>query len=344
MERASILIVDDRPDKRLALATVLEALDQDLVLAGSGEEALKHVLFQDFAVILLDVNMPGMDGLETAELIRRRRKSAHTPIIFITADFNDDTHTARGYRLGAVDYIASPVVPDILQAKVKVMVDLFLHARAAERRVLEHLALAEEKAARLAAERATRRLAFSARASAELGGSLDVQATLAGIGRLAVPYLADVSVVLPWRVDGNDAPSPHAAVVEPGRVAISRPLGESLDDALAHAVECAGASARTVRLPEPGASAAEGATVRFPFGAVAHSAMILPLAVGTRVVGVVALGVLAERRFEFDALAVAGDLADRAAAALDNALLYRRIQDSDQRKNEFLAMLAHELR
>ena len=212
--------------------------------------------------------------------------------------------------------------------------------------MLEHLALAEEKAARLAAERATPSAGvLGARERGARGLARRRRDAAPSIGRLAVPYLADVSVVLPWGVDGNDAPSPHAAVVEPGRGAISRPLGEPLDDALAHAVECAGASARTVRLPDPGASATEGATVRFPFGAVAHSAMILPLAVGARVVGV--LGARRPRpsvASSSDALAVAGDLADRAAAALDNALLYRRIQDSDQRKNEFLAMLAHELR
>ena len=144
-ERASILVVDDRPDKLLALGSVLEELGQDVVTAVSGEEALKQVLAQDFAVILLDVNMPGLDGLETARLIRGRRKSAHTPIIFITADFQDDAHLKRGYSLGAVDYIGSPVVPEILRAKVRVFVDLFLLARQAERQALQQLALARRR-------------------------------------------------------------------------------------------------------------------------------------------------------------------------------------------------------
>ena len=164
-DRASILIVDDRYDKRLALVTVLDDLDQDVVAVASGEDALRAVLEQDFAVILLDVNMPGMDGLETAALIRNRRRSAHTPIIFITADYNDEAHTAEGYSLGAVDYIGSPVVPEILRAKVRVFVDLWLLARAAKRRADEHLALVEERAARAAAENATRRLAFLAQVS-----------------------------------------------------------------------------------------------------------------------------------------------------------------------------------
>ena len=123
VERSNILIVDDRLDKRVVFRTILEELDQNIVTASSGEEALRWLLDNDCAVILLDVNMPGMDGLETAELIRARRKSSHTPIIFITA-FADEMHTARGYSLGAVDYILSPVVPNILRSKVKALVQL----------------------------------------------------------------------------------------------------------------------------------------------------------------------------------------------------------------------------
>ena len=175
-DRADILIVDDRPDKLLVYGTILEDLGQNLFTAASGEQALKQVLERDFAVILLDVNMPGMDGLETAALIRKRGRSAHIPIIFVTADFNDDHHMAKGYALGAVDYIASPVVPEILRAKVKVFVDLYLLAQKAQRQAQEHVALAEEKVARAAAEQATRRLAFLAQASAALTGSLDLAA------------------------------------------------------------------------------------------------------------------------------------------------------------------------
>src|SRR5437763_7409146 len=122
--QVNILLVDDRPDKLLALEAVLEDLGQNIVRAYSGREALRHVLTQDFAVILLDVNMPGMDGFETATLIRQRKSSEHVPIIFITA-FGDEDHAARGYSLGAVDYITTPVVPDVLKTKVAVFVDLY---------------------------------------------------------------------------------------------------------------------------------------------------------------------------------------------------------------------------
>src|SRR5215470_2397570 len=171
-----ILIVDDRPDKRLVYQTILEDLGPRIFMAESGQQALKSVLEHDFAVILLDVNMPGMDGLETASLIRNRARSAHVPIIFITADYNDEHHMARGYALGAVDYIGSPVVPEILRAKVRVFVDLFLFDQQARRRAEEQIALAEEKAARAAAERTTRQLTFLAQASVALAESLDYEA------------------------------------------------------------------------------------------------------------------------------------------------------------------------
>ena len=154
---ASILVVDDRADKLLVLGSLLEPLGQDVVLAHSGEEALKKMLEIEFAVILMDVNMPTMDGLETASLIRNRRKTAHTPIIFITA-YADEMHTARGYSLGAVDYILTPIVPDVLRSKVKVFVDLYLMSSQIKDQAEQRVAFAQEQAARLAAEETNRRL------------------------------------------------------------------------------------------------------------------------------------------------------------------------------------------
>src|SRR5690348_4691667 len=122
--KANILLVDDRPDKLLALEAVLTSLDQNIVQARSGKEALRQLLKQDFAVILLDVSMPSMDGFETAALIRQRPRSEHTPIIFITSIGNSENHIARGYSLGAVDYLLTPIVPDVLRAKVSVFVEL----------------------------------------------------------------------------------------------------------------------------------------------------------------------------------------------------------------------------
>src|SRR4051794_25830225 len=111
-----ILLVDDRPANLMVYRTILEELNQTLVSASSGEEALKLVLKQDFAVILLDVNMPTMSGFETASLIRKRKKSASTPIIFLTAH-TDEMNIIQGYESGAVDFMPTPVMPEVLKAK-----------------------------------------------------------------------------------------------------------------------------------------------------------------------------------------------------------------------------------
>ena len=111
---------------------MLDELGQQIITVRSGDEALKYLLEHEFAVILLDVNMPGMDGLETADVHPERQRTAHTPIIFLTA-YADEMHTAQGYSLGAVDYILTPVVPDILRTKVKVFVQLHRMTRQMER-------------------------------------------------------------------------------------------------------------------------------------------------------------------------------------------------------------------
>jgi PAS domain S-box-containing protein len=119
------LLVDDRPDKLLALEAVLDDLNQNLIKVNSGKDALRELLHKDFAVILLDVAMPCMDGFETAALIRKRLKSEHTPIIFVTSLSDSENHIARGYSLGAVDYILTPIVSDVLKTKVSVFVELY---------------------------------------------------------------------------------------------------------------------------------------------------------------------------------------------------------------------------
>ena len=127
--RANILLVDDRPENLLALEAILSSLDQTLVRATSGEEALKALLSDDFAVILLDVQMPGMDGFETASHIKRRERTRDIPIIFLTAINREPQHAFRGYSAGAVDYLATPFDPWVLRAKVSVFVELYLKNR-----------------------------------------------------------------------------------------------------------------------------------------------------------------------------------------------------------------------
>jgi signal transduction histidine kinase/DNA-binding response OmpR family regulator len=134
-------MVDDSATNLLALEAILKTPDRNLVRASSGEDALRYLLDHDAAVVLLDVYMPGIDGLETAELIRSREKSSDIPIIFLTANTTGVSHLSRGYSLGAVDYIVKPVDPDILRSKVAVFVDLFKK----NQEIKEQAALLEQK-------------------------------------------------------------------------------------------------------------------------------------------------------------------------------------------------------
>lgn len=128
-ERARILLVDDRPENLLALEAILTSLDQTLVRAASGEEALRALLKDDYALILLDAQMPGMDGFETAARIKRRSRTKDVPIIFLTAADNEQRNSYRGYAAGGADYLSKPFDPWILRAKVQVFVDLWAAGR-----------------------------------------------------------------------------------------------------------------------------------------------------------------------------------------------------------------------
>ena len=123
--KVGILVVDDDTTKRFALRTILAPLEEEIVEASSGADALRQLLRNEFAVVLLDVRMPIMDGFETAQLIRQRPRSELTPIIFVTALDQAETDMGRGYTLGAVDFVFAPVVPAIMRAKVSVFVELY---------------------------------------------------------------------------------------------------------------------------------------------------------------------------------------------------------------------------
>jgi signal transduction histidine kinase len=351
-DRASVLVVDDLPEKLLVFRTVLEELDQDLVFVRSGSEALREVLNREFAVILLDVNMPDIDGFETASLIRKYRRSAHTPIIFVTA-YADEMQTALGYSLGAVDYILSPVVPEVLRSKVKVFVDLYNMQRRVRRQSEERVALIAAQAARRAAEESTRRSTFLSHASHVLGHSLDVGVGTRRLLELLVPGVASAASLVLMGSTLHDSPALTAqhsgdAGLRIQEVAFPQ-LPSIARDLLARAlvsrsrVELASHELRELR-PD-----AEDAARR---ALVAGAAM--PLLVGERTLGAL-LVVTEEVTHEWSTLE---DLVDRAAGAFENARLYRslqteieerrqaedKLQQSNRRKDEFLAMLSHELR
>jgi signal transduction histidine kinase len=357
-DRSSILIVDDLPEKLLVFGTVLEDLGQHLVFVRSGSEALREVLHREFAVILLDVNMPDIDGFETAALIRRYKRSAHTPIIFITA-YADEMQTARGYSLGAVDYILSPVVPEMLRSKVKVFVDLHQMQRRVRRQAEERVELAAAESARRVAEENDRRSAFLAHASRVLSGSLDVTVGARELLALVVPRIAPLAVL--QLVDGRDL-APQVLVAarqgeEPLHVveAAAGAMPQALSEAMAQAVQ------RHDRVVLHGAALrhmhAEALGVEVP--RPLKSALAVPLMIGSRVLGVlmVASAQREEASGPHDGAALE-ELASRAAIAFENAHLYRsleaeiverraaeaELQEASQRKDEFLAMLSHELR
>ncbi len=151
-QKANILVVDDNAAKRQALSAVLEELGQNVVLAASGHDALRSLLVEDYAVILMDVQMPIMDGFETAALIRSRGRSSLTPIIFVTSYSHAETDMLGGYSLGAVDFIFAPIIPEILRAKVSVFVDLF-HKNQELKRHEDHLeTLVHQRTVALTAE------------------------------------------------------------------------------------------------------------------------------------------------------------------------------------------------
>jgi hypothetical protein len=141
---ASVLLVDDRPANLIALEATLAPLDIRTVTAASGPEALRRLLAEEYALVLLDVQMPGMDGFETAALMRRHPRTAHVPIIFVTAIHRESAHLFTGYERGAVDYLTKPFDPNILRSKVRVFVDLFCN----ERQLREQSALMYERESR----------------------------------------------------------------------------------------------------------------------------------------------------------------------------------------------------
>ncbi|MEA2706128.1 MAG: hypothetical protein QOH22_916 [Gemmatimonadaceae bacterium] len=164
-ERVNLLLVDDRPENLLALEAILEPLGQTMIRANSGPEALKQVLADEFAVILLDVQMPGMNGFEVAEIIKSREKSRTIPIIFLSAISKEDAYVFKGYSMGAVDYVFKPFNPDILRSKVAVFVDLYLKQAEIQRQAD---LLRESQKRELELEHRTSLLEAEARSAAKL--------------------------------------------------------------------------------------------------------------------------------------------------------------------------------
>lgn len=328
-EPVNILVVDDLPEKLLAYEAILGELGQNVVAVRSGAEALRLVLRQEFAVILLDVNMPDMDGFETATLIRQRKKSTHTPIIFLTA-FTDEIRMAQGYASGAVDYLPTPVVPEILQAKVKVFIEL---SRMRRQAALQ----AEEHAMRKAAEEAARRLEFLVGASEVFARAQDQADIMQALITLPVPYLAEVSSV--WNTD-NDGQLKVFGTNIGGKI-ISDPAQDAgffLENDIRQVL-----TSGRPRVIDNFVGNLLFSDEKH-HGRISVMAIIVPFAVKDHVNAALVLISGNNDAKAAATLSLANDLTSRAGIALKNAILMEKIKEADRRKDEFLAMLAHELR
>jgi signal transduction histidine kinase/DNA-binding response OmpR family regulator len=378
--RVNILLVDDQPSNLLALQAVLDDLGQNLILARSGREALRCLLHDDFALILLDVQMPDMDGLETAALIRQRDRTRHVPIIFLTGHEHTDVQMFQGYSLGAVDYLTKPLVPQVLRSKVAVFVELYLkteelrrnqeqeHARRLaeersrwemdrlrqeaerEKKIAGELAetvaertRAEEKLAQVKDELAVQLADMTRlhRLSTRLSATLELPAVLGEV-LAAVTSLqhAEQGLLLLYdRERGDLVPMLAAGLdddylrylgrVHPGAGVYGAVL-ERHETVVIEDVEA-----------DPSFAADRAAARRAGFRAVCAAPLLTR---GGAVIGVVAAHFAAPHQPVEREVRLVELYARQAAEAIDNARLYGEIQDANRGKDEFLAMLAHELR
>ena len=324
-EPANILIVDDLSSQRLSVEVALAELGENVVAVRSGREALKFLMDHEVAVVLLDVNMPEMDGFETASLIRRRARNATTPIIFLTAD-HDAMQSARGYALGAVDYLTCPFVPDVLRTKVKVFVALSREQEKIRREAEQRVAFQREQAARTVAEASSRRLRLLTEAGGVIMRSLDGTPFEDELLRILVPELADDAGLQFTEGSGRKRTAVWLKRTSHGAETVSAPVGTA-------------AEAATIAVQTCSAMALD------PDAQGRPRLLAVPIAVPTKAFGALVVarhgdlpGYAAEER---DLMAL---IAGRMAVAIDYQRLFQELQDRDRRKDEFLAMLSHELR
>lgn len=307
--RASILVVDDSPEKLVALTAVLDGLAEELVTARSGRDALRLLLGREFALILLDVRMPDMDGFETAQLIRQRKSTEHTPIIFVTAFGEDELYTT-GYALGAVDFISVPVSGDVLRSKAAVFLDLYEQARQIQEQT-EALGRRAEQLQRL------------------------TRASLAIHGARSVGEMLDVATRFSRELVGADEAVTLAAVGSSGpRILSASSLPDSSAAQRRRAVE--EAAAFTAHLPETGHVFRLAALDRARLAAALRSR-------DGRHLGWLCAASDAPREFGDEEELLLTQLAQVTTIALENAL-FAEAREAHRIKEQFLSTLSHELR
>jgi signal transduction histidine kinase/DNA-binding response OmpR family regulator len=364
-EPIRILLVDDTEGNLCALEAMLDDLDADLVTASSGADALRRLLEQDFALVLLDVRMPGIDGFETAELIRARDRSRHTPIIFLTAYHGDRAQEARGYALGAVDFLPKPVLPEVLRGKVAALIDLHRkneelrrqsalledarrreHARALdeERRRWEEEALRRdmdrERLLATALQRSNARLRLLSDNATDLLRGPDPVEAAPRVFTRAAELGAELCL---WHA-GEELSLVAAAGVDD---ALRDRLGRA--DPADPLVGCAAVERRAIVLEGMGRDG--GAIDGCARALGARSAAAFPLFGGGLVQGVLTFASRTRAAFEPDEISTLALLADHVGSAVERSRLVGELsrvaadlREADVRKDHFLAMLGHELR
>jgi signal transduction histidine kinase/DNA-binding response OmpR family regulator len=372
-----ILVVDDTERNLDALEAMLGGVDARVVKARSGSEALRRLIRQDFALVLLDVRMPDMDGFETARLVRERERSRDTPIVFLTAYERSREDEVRGYGLGAVDFLAKPIVPEVLRAKVAVLLELrrkteevrrqaallrAAEAREHERRLGEARRAWEDEALRREVERerqvsdAVHRSNARLRLLTEVARELLLREDLGSFPGWLFPLVKGhlaVDACLHHRREASDGAlvlEAHAGLESERVGAVERvPPSDQLFGRAA-------ASQGLVVVEDTGPPDAPA----FPFlrAAALGACAAYPLRAGSQLHGTLAFGTARRSGFEPEELAAMGLVSDQIAAALERARLVHELRHSagelersaaelreaDARKDQFLAMLGHELR
>ncbi|HYO58022.1 response regulator, partial [Archangium sp.] len=384
LSRVDVLTVDDTPANLRSLEALMADLGANIIPASSGDEALRLLLERDFALILLDVQMPGMDGYETASIIRMRERTRHIPIIFITAYNRSEVNVSRGYELGAVDYLFKPIVPEVLRTKVAVFLDLHRkteevrrqaellrqaehreHERklaearahyerslleqemererkvseAREQRAQELARLVDEKEqAQSALRESNARLRLLADTASRLLKGTEGRPLLNGVHQQLAEHLG-LEVCLGYLLqEGNGSLE----------LAAHAGLSQEMLRRLEHLAPGQGVAGRVAtehkRWVLDAGAAANGPTPDAAPELGLSALACYPLLSQGRVVGTLAFGTRAMRAFSSDELSLMQGVCDQVAVALERERLIGALRDADRRKDEFLAMLAHELR
>jgi len=388
---AEILLVDDDPKTLMAMEAMLGDVGGALVAARSGREALLKLLTQDFAVILLDVQMPDLDGFETAELIRERDKSRHTPIIFLTAFNQNDRSMLRGYALGAVDFMFKPIVPEILRSKVQVFVELQRKTHEVQRQARlirdaearEHARMLGEERQRWEADNLRAQMERERAAAVEMARKAEELARAVADRDAAARALVQSNARLALLSDTANrlltGQRPHElldelfvrltghldldlyayrSLDEDGATLTLRSWGGISDDD-AHRLQTMSivggvlgkiAESRTRFIVDADSPASDVRESPVMAAAGVSACLWFPLTADDRLIGTLAFGTK-RQRFTLEELAVLQLVADQISIALERERLMSELQarnielaDADKRKDEFLAMLAHELR